>query len=315
MEKPDVDSIEGLSPAISIEQRTTSKNPRSTVGTVTEIYDYLRLLYASVGKPHCPKCGRPIQAQTIQEMVDRALRLPDGSRFSILAPYVAGKKGEYRKQMAEMVKEGIPAGPHRRRSSWTWTTRRSSTSRRSTRSRSSWTGSSPSRAEDEDYRKRLADSIETATRVSGGLVILSVADGAGRGPLRQLRLPRLRHVADRDHAAALLVQLALRRVPRLLGPRHHPQGGPRAARRRPRALHRERGDRDPEAGLHQLAVPSDGDAREALQVPARPALLQAPEGGAEGHPLRLRGATRSSSPRSPRRGSTTGGPPSRGSSR
>ena len=73
MEKPDVDSIEGLSPAISIEQRTTSKNPRSTVGTVTEIYDYLRLLYASVGKPHCPKCGRAIQAQTIQEMVDRKL--------------------------------------------------------------------------------------------------------------------------------------------------------------------------------------------------------------------------------------------------
>ena len=78
MEKPDVDSIEGLSPAISIEQRTTSKNPRSTVGTVTEIYDYLRLLYASIGKPHCPNCGRPIQAQTVQEMVDRALRLPRG---------------------------------------------------------------------------------------------------------------------------------------------------------------------------------------------------------------------------------------------
>ncbi|HKD18552.1 MAG TPA: excinuclease ABC subunit A, partial [Thermoanaerobaculia bacterium] len=101
MEKPDVDSIEGLSPAISIEQRTTSRNPRSTVGTVTEIYDYLRLLYASVGKPHCPKCGRAIQAQTIQEMVDRALRLPAGSRFVVLAPYVAGKKGEYKKQMAE----------------------------------------------------------------------------------------------------------------------------------------------------------------------------------------------------------------------
>src|SRR5438093_8582616 len=107
MEKPDVDSIEGLSPAISIEQRTTSKNPRSTVGTVTEIYDYLRLLYASIGKPHCPSCGRPIQAQTVQEMVDRALRLPEGSRFLILAPYVTGKKGEYRKQMAEMVKEGF----------------------------------------------------------------------------------------------------------------------------------------------------------------------------------------------------------------
>src|SRR5450631_3461046 len=107
MEKPDVDSIEGLSPASSIEQRTTSRNPRSTVGTVTEIYDYLRLLYASIGKPHCPKCGRPIQAQTVQEMVDRALRLPQGSRYVVLAPYVSGKKGEYKKQMAEMVKEGF----------------------------------------------------------------------------------------------------------------------------------------------------------------------------------------------------------------
>src|SRR6201988_4506384 len=83
MEKPDVDSIEGLSPAISIEQRTTSRNPRSTVGTVTEIYDYLRLLCASIGQPPCPSCGRGIQAQTIQEMVDKALRLPEGSRFAV----------------------------------------------------------------------------------------------------------------------------------------------------------------------------------------------------------------------------------------
>ena len=84
MEKPDVDSIEGLSPAISIEQKTTSKNPRSTVGTVTEIYDYLRLLYASIGKPHCPTCGREIAAQTIQQMVDRVLAMPEGTKF--LAP-------------------------------------------------------------------------------------------------------------------------------------------------------------------------------------------------------------------------------------
>src|SRR6266542_4157512 len=90
MEKPDVDSIEGLSPAISIEQRTTSKNPRSTVGTVTEIYDYLRLLYASIGKPYSPATGLPIQAQTIQEMVDRVLALPDGTRIFVLAPVVRG---------------------------------------------------------------------------------------------------------------------------------------------------------------------------------------------------------------------------------
>ncbi|MBK5259012.1 MAG: excinuclease ABC subunit UvrA [Thermoanaerobaculia bacterium] len=107
MEKPDVDSIEGLSPAISIEQRTTSRNPRSTVGTVTEIYDYLRLLYASVGVPHCTNCSQEIRPQTIQQMVDRLLKLSNGTKFTILAPYVRGKKGEYRKQMLQMVKEGF----------------------------------------------------------------------------------------------------------------------------------------------------------------------------------------------------------------
>ncbi|HSP33936.1 MAG TPA: excinuclease ABC subunit UvrA, partial [Thermoanaerobaculia bacterium] len=110
MEKPDVDSIEGLSPAISIEQRTTSRNPRSTVGTVTEIYDYLRLLYASVGIPHCTSCGQEIRPQTIQQMVDRLLKLPAGTKFTILAPYIRGKKGEYRKQMLQMVKEGFTRG-------------------------------------------------------------------------------------------------------------------------------------------------------------------------------------------------------------
>src|SRR2546430_2746356 len=107
MEKPDVDSIEGLSPAISIEQRTTSRNPRSTVGTVTEIYDYLRLLYASIGVPHCTNCGQEIRPQTIQQMVDKLMGLAAGTKFTILAPYVRGKKGEYRKQMMQMVKEGF----------------------------------------------------------------------------------------------------------------------------------------------------------------------------------------------------------------
>ena len=107
MEKPDVDAIEGLSPAISIEQRTTSKNPRSTVGTVTEIYDFLRLLYASIGVPHCTSCGNEIRPQTIQQMVDRLAKLPEGTKFTVLAPYVRGKKGEYKKQMLQMVKEGF----------------------------------------------------------------------------------------------------------------------------------------------------------------------------------------------------------------
>lgn len=107
MEKPDCDSIEGLSPAISIEQRTTSRNPRSTVGTSTEIYDYLRLLFARVGKPHCYKCGRPIAAQTISQMVDQILDLPDGSRITILSPIVRGRKGEYSKELAKLAKEGF----------------------------------------------------------------------------------------------------------------------------------------------------------------------------------------------------------------
>ena len=107
VEKPDVDSIEGLSPAISIEQKSVSRNPRSTVGTVTEIQDYLRLLYASVGVPHCPECGKVIRPQTVQQMVDRVAGMPEGTRLLLLAPYVRGKKGEYRRQLEQMVREGF----------------------------------------------------------------------------------------------------------------------------------------------------------------------------------------------------------------
>ncbi len=106
MDKPDVDLIEGLSPAISIEQKTTSKNPRSTVATVTEIYDYLRLLFARVGKPNCYQCGKPIASQTVQQIVDQILTFPEGTRFQILAPVVRGRKGEYRHIFAQMRREG-----------------------------------------------------------------------------------------------------------------------------------------------------------------------------------------------------------------
>ncbi|MEK9141715.1 MAG: ABC-ATPase UvrA, partial [Nitrospirota bacterium] len=106
MGKPDVDSIEGLSPAISIEQKSTSHNPRSTVGTVTEIYDYLRLLFARVGRPYCFQCGEEITAQTVQQMVDAIASLPEGMKFQILAPIVRGRKGEYRKELLEMRKTG-----------------------------------------------------------------------------------------------------------------------------------------------------------------------------------------------------------------
>jgi excinuclease ABC subunit A len=107
MEKPEVDSIEGLSPAISIEQKTTSKNPRSTVGTVTEIYDYLRVLFARVGIPHCPSCGKVIAAQTVQQMVDRIMLQPAGTRLLILAPVVRGRKGEYKKLFYDLQRQGF----------------------------------------------------------------------------------------------------------------------------------------------------------------------------------------------------------------
>jgi excinuclease ABC subunit A len=107
MDKPDVDFIEGLSPAISIDQKSASRNPRSTVGTITEIYDYLRLLYARVGQPHCPVCGRPVTRQTPQQIVDRIMDLPDGTRFQVLAPVVRGRKGEYEGLLDELAKQGF----------------------------------------------------------------------------------------------------------------------------------------------------------------------------------------------------------------
>ena len=106
MQKPDVESIDGLSPAISIEQKTTSRNPRSTVGTVTEIYDYMRLLWARVGTPYSPATGLPIESQTVSQMVDRVLALEEGTRLYLLAPIVRGRKGEYRKEFAELLKKG-----------------------------------------------------------------------------------------------------------------------------------------------------------------------------------------------------------------
>ena len=109
IERPDVDSIEGLSPAISIEQKTTSRSPRSTVGTITEIYDYLRLLYASVGTPHCPNCGRPIARQTAEQIVQRILLLGSGERVTVMAPIVRGRKGEFKDLLDQLDQQGFRA--------------------------------------------------------------------------------------------------------------------------------------------------------------------------------------------------------------
>ena len=107
MEKPDVESIEGLSPAISIDQKSTNRNPRSTVGTVTENYDYMRLLYARIGIPHCPKCGKEIKKQTIDQMVDQIMELPERSKIQLLAPVVRGRKGEHVKVLDQAKKSGF----------------------------------------------------------------------------------------------------------------------------------------------------------------------------------------------------------------
>ena len=107
MDKPDVESIDGLSPAISIDQKSTTNNPRSTVGTITEIYDYLRLLFARVGTPYCPKCGTPITPQTVDEIVGKILELPNGTKIQIIAPIVRGKKGEFQNVISELKQEGF----------------------------------------------------------------------------------------------------------------------------------------------------------------------------------------------------------------
>ncbi len=131
MQKPDVDQIDGLSPAISIEQKTTSRNPRSTVGTVTEIHDYMRLLWARVGVPYSPATGLPIESQTVSQMVDRILALPEGTRLYLLAPVVRGRKGEYRKELADFLQARASSGSRSTASST-----RSPRRRRSTRSSS-----------------------------------------------------------------------------------------------------------------------------------------------------------------------------------
>jgi len=176
MDKPDVDFIDGLSPAVSIDQKSASRNPRSTVGTITEVYDYLRLLYARIGKPHCPICGRPIARQTPQQIVDRVLELEDGTRFQVLAPVVRGRKGEY----GELLRELQVKGYSRARVDGTVV-----------RLDEALSGQLPALKKYEKHdievivdrlsvkdsaRRRLTDSVETALGLSGGVVVLDFVD-------------------------------------------------------------------------------------------------------------------------------------------
>ena len=172
MDKPDVDAIDGLSPAISIDQKTTSRNPRSTVGTVTEIYDYLRLLWARVGVPHCPKCGREIQRQTIDQIVDKIMQLPEGTKFQILAPVIRGKKGEHVKVLTDARKAGFARV--RVDGSIYDLTEEISLDKNKKHSIEVVIDRLVMKP---DLARRLTDSVETAANLSGGLVILNeVAD-------------------------------------------------------------------------------------------------------------------------------------------
>ncbi len=169
MEKPNVESIEGLSPAISIDQKTTSKNPRSTVGTVTEIYDYLRLLYARIGVPHCPICGREIKQQTVDQIVDSVLNLPEGTKFQILSPVVRGKKGEHTKELANALKAGFVRARIDGEVTELYENMKLPKTYKHT------IDIIVDRlVVKEGIRTRLADSIETTTQHSGGNVIIDV---------------------------------------------------------------------------------------------------------------------------------------------
>ncbi len=185
MDKPDVDFIDGLSPAVSIDQKAASRNPRSTVGTITEVYDYLRLLYARVGKPHCPICGRPIARQTPQQIVDRVLELEEGTRFQVLAPVVRGRKGEYTELLRELQTKGYS---------------RARVDGVVVRLDEAGSGETPALkkyekhtievvvdrlAVKESARRRLTDSVETALGLSGGVVVLDFVDLPEDDPHRE----------------------------------------------------------------------------------------------------------------------------------
>ena len=194
MDKPDVDFIEGLSPAVSIDQKSTSKNPRSTVGTITEVYDYLRLLFARAGRPHCPTCGAPIERQTPQQIVDRVLTLDDGARFQVLAPVIRGRKGEYVELFKQLQTQGFSRA---RVNGETYTLEEPPTLDKQKKhtievvvDRLAVKASS---------KRRLTDSVETALNLAGGLVVFDFVDLDAKDAGRELKFSE-KMACPNDHA-------------------------------------------------------------------------------------------------------------------
>ena len=298
MQKPDVDQIDGLSPAISIEQKTTSKNPRSTVGTVTEIYDYMRLLWARIGVPYSPATGLPIESQTVSQMVDRVLALPEGTRIYVLAPVVRGRKGEYRKELAEFMRKGYQ--------------------------RVKIDGAFSEIGDVKPLDKKFTHDIDVVVdrlvvkgdiaRAAGGFA--RAVPQARRRPrhrrarrhqgvrrhrqsrpqrqcraadlLGEIRLPGVRLHHSGDRAAAVLVQQSVRRLPGMRRARR------RAAYRRgtgdPRPRRHAAQGRDRALGEIKLALlhPDADRAGEALPLHARHQVEGPAEEDAGRHPVRLR---------------------------
>ena len=302
MQKPDVDHIDGLSPAISIEQKTTSKNPRSTVGTVTEIYDYLRLLFARVGVPYSPATGLPIESQTVSQMVDRVLALPEGTRLYLLAPIVRGRKGEYKKELAEFMKKGF----QRVKINGTFYE----------------IADAPKldkkfkhdidvvvdrlvvqRGHRQAPRRQLRDGVGTGRRHRhrrDGRQAAAEGRDRGRQQIQErhararhllgaLRLPGVGLHHRRDRAAAVLVQRAGRRLPQVRRPRHGAAVRSRARRSRRLAVAQgRRGLSVVEDGRHLALLRADaGSARQALQGLDVDAVGEAAEARAARDPLRL----------------------------
>jgi excinuclease ABC subunit A len=182
MDKPDVDFIEGLSPAVSIDQKSTSKNPRSTVGTITEVYDYLRLLYARAGRPHCPTCHAPIERQTPQQIVDKVLSLEEGARFQVLAPVIRGRKGEYVELFKQLQAQGFSRA---RVNGETHTLDDPPTLDK--QKKHTIEVVVDRLAVKESSKRRLTDSVETALQLAGGLVLFDFVDLDAKDPARELR--------------------------------------------------------------------------------------------------------------------------------
>lgn len=182
MDKPDVDFIEGLSPAVSIDQKSTSKNPRSTVGTITEVYDYLRLLYARIGHPHCPVCGSAIERQTPQQIVDRVMALEEGSRFQVLAPVIRGRKGEFIELFRQLQTQGFS------RARVDGEIHQLADPPKLDKQRKHTVEVVVDRlAVKESSKRRLTDSVETALNLAGGLVLFDFVDLGAKDPGRELR--------------------------------------------------------------------------------------------------------------------------------